>query len=82
MMGKLFVAAVWLYSLACMAVPSLPLSRAGALTFWFMLGAHVIELAVFRRRIIHAPGSTTNHVLQVLLFGFFHARNLEDPGRP
>ena len=44
--------------------------------FWVTLGAHFLEAAVYLPRMRAAEGSTFLHVLQTLLFGFFHVSTL------
>ena len=44
--------------------------------FWVLLAAHVVEVIASLPRLRAAPGSTLGHVLQVMVFGVFHLREL------
>jgi len=41
-----------------------------------ILGAHIVELIVFSGRIRAAEGSSLYHMVMIMLFGVFHAREL------
>lgn len=44
-----------------------------------ILAAHFVELIVFSGRIRAAEGSAFHHIVMILLFGVFHARDLPKP---
>ena len=70
---------VWLYAVLCFFAP-LPLAGLGRLVFWVLLVTHAVECAVFLPRMRAAGGSLAHHLVQVMLFGVFHARSLPPAG--
>ena len=76
MAGRIIVGAVWLWSLACLVVPTLPLAWAGQLVFGILVVVHAIECVVFLPRLRAAGGSLGNHLLQTFLFGIAHVSTL------
>ena len=45
--------------------------------FAITLIAHVIEIALFHRNLLAAGGTFGHHLGQVLLYGFFHIKQVE-----
>lgn len=77
MLAKALTGAAWIYGIASFFVA--PESRAaffGRAIFGFLVVAHLVECALFYRRLSQAPGSLPAHLLQTFVFGMFHVREL------
>jgi uncharacterized protein YhhL (DUF1145 family) len=53
------------------------IAAAGRTTFWFLIVAHLVEIAVFSGKLKAAPGGIAGNFLPTFLFGIFHVRSLE-----
>lgn len=74
---RIVLLVVWLLALTAVVLPIVhPLASVGRWVFWLLLGAHVIECAVFWPRLRAAPGSRLGHVVNTLLFGIVHVKSL------
>ncbi len=75
--GKWFVLALWV---SCATVyfawHGSTASATAAVVFWLVAITHVVECMVFRRKLKAAGGSFFNHVVQTMVFGIFHLREL------
>ena len=80
MAGKIVVGALWLWSIACLLAPGLPLASAGRLLFWILVVVHAVECVVFLPRLRAAGGSLGNHLVQTFLFGIAHVSTLPAQG--
>jgi uncharacterized protein YhhL (DUF1145 family) len=67
---------IWILCAMSFFAPPSPGSIRAQYLFFGLLIAHGAECLVFRRRIRAAGGSLASHVLQTMLFGFFHVRTL------
>lgn len=73
---RIAVLVLWLALLASFLVSSSVLAAVGRVVFLLLLAAHVVECAVFLPRLRRAPGSLAGHLLQTLVFGVVHVREL------
>jgi uncharacterized protein YhhL (DUF1145 family) len=76
MVGKTVVGVIWVWSIACLLAPALPLASAGRAVFWILVVVHAIECVAFLPRLRGAGGSLANHLLQTFLFGIAHVSTL------
>ena len=75
---------VWLLCAAGFAIVPDPaveptaanLARWARYAFFLMAAAHVVEFGLFFSRLKSAPGSLASHVLNTLVFGLLHVRDL------
>lgn len=75
--GKWFVLGIWLLCIVGYLVVENPaVSRAAAYGFWFLVVAHAVECVIFQSRMRAAGGDLIHHVMQTMLFGIFHIREL------
>jgi uncharacterized protein YhhL (DUF1145 family) len=75
--AKAVVAVAWILLLGCFFVATgSTVSLVGRLCFWLMAAIHVVECVIFLPILRGAPGSLVGHLLQTLLFGFFHVREV------
>ena len=72
MIWKVLVGLIWLWALAAMLVPGVPLASFGAPVFGIMVVVHALECLVFLPRLRAAGDSLGNHLLQTFLFGMAH----------
>ncbi len=75
--AKIIIAILWLLCIVNLVMPFPGIAE--TIFFWllvFLLVAHVIECAVFSKRVMKAEGSKLGHFLQVFLFGIVHANTL------
>jgi len=63
------IAAFFLPETSALAVP-------GQRLFWGLVIVHAIECVVFLPKLRRAGGSLANHLVQTMIFGFFHARSV------
>jgi uncharacterized protein YhhL (DUF1145 family) len=49
----------------------------GRMTFWFLVVAHLAEIAIFRAKLKAAPGGLAGNFWPTFLFGVFHVRGLD-----
>jgi hypothetical protein len=63
--------------LAAITVGSGWIVTAGHLTFWVTLVAHLGEFLVKRPVLEQTGGSMGHHLVQTLIYGFFHWRPIE-----
>ena len=54
----------------------------GQRLFWGLVIVHAIECVVFLPKLRAAGGSLGNHLVQTMLFGILHARNLGEAAPP
>lgn len=52
-------------------------AAAGRMTFWFLVGAHLVEIAIFSAKLKAAQGGLAGNFLPTFLFGIFHVRSLD-----
>jgi uncharacterized protein YhhL (DUF1145 family) len=75
--------ALWI---ACFVALFLPATSSAVIwlqrLFWGLLIVHAIECVVFLPKLRRAGGSLGNHLLQTMLFGILHARNVDDAAPP
>ncbi len=71
--AKRGIAVFWVVCVASFFFAN-PLASVLQFLFWATLAIHVVEFAVFHRTLQRAPGGVGHHLLQTLLFGFFHIR--------
>lgn len=77
MVLKALLLLVWAWGLACAAGAwSARGAQAGRAIFWMLLVAHAVETAVYLPTIRAAGGSFAGHVLETMLFGVLHLREL------
>jgi uncharacterized protein YhhL (DUF1145 family) len=76
MAGKTVVGLVWIYGVLEILGMGLPLGFVAKWAVIFMVVAHAIECVVFLPRMKAAGGSLGHHIVQVMLFGVFHANTL------
>jgi uncharacterized protein YhhL (DUF1145 family) len=79
MAAKTVVGIVWIYCALAFLAP-VPLAGAARIVFGLLVVTHVVECIVFLPRMRAAGGSLAHHVVQVMLFGVFHARTLPETG--
>ncbi len=73
---------VWVYGLLAFFVP-LPLGVVASWAVIFMVVVHAVECVVFLPRMKAAGGSLAGHIVQLMIFGVFHANTLpEAPAEP
>ena len=73
--GKWVVLVVWVASILGYSVSSL-----AVLVFWLLVVAHAVECLVFLPKLRATGGSFARHLVQTMLFGVFHLRELSEPG--
>jgi uncharacterized protein YhhL (DUF1145 family) len=73
---RIAVLVLWLALLAAFLVSSSPLASVGRAVFVLLVVVHAIECVVFLPRLRKAPGSLAGHLLQTLVFGIVHVREL------
>ncbi len=74
---KIAVIAVWLLlASGFVFAPESGLSRITQAGFWLMLVAHGVEFVIFRSVFEGAPGTQAQHLIQTLIFGVVHVREV------
>lgn len=73
---RIAVLVLWLALLASFLVSGSALATVGRVVFLLLVLAHVVECVVFLPRLRRAPGSLGGHLLQTLVFGVVHVREL------
>jgi len=74
---KIAVLVLWAACLAAFFLPdSSALAVPGQRLFWGLVIVHAIECVVFLPKLRRAGGSLANHLMQTMIFGIFHARNV------
>lgn len=80
---KAGILVVWIVSIASFFVDTdSAVAGAGRMTLWFLIGAHLVEIAVFSGKLKAAPGGIAGNFLPTFLFGIFHIRELDNPAAP
>lgn len=78
---KVAVIVLWIACLAAFFLPeSSALAVPGQRLFWGLVIVHAIECVVFLPKLRRAGGSLANHLVQTMIFGVFHARNVGGTG--
>ncbi len=68
---------VWAGSIASFFIGTdTAMAASGRMVFWFLVVAHLVEIAVFSGKLKAAPGGMAAHALPTFLFGMFHIRTL------
>lgn len=52
--------------------------KIGRIAFWVTAAAHVVEFVIYRPTLRRAEGSMGHHFLQVLVFGVFHYKEVQE----
>lgn len=79
--GKTVIAVVWVLCIASFLMPAdWNAASLGKALFWGMLVIHVVECIAFRSTLKAAPPPLSNHVVQTMIFGFFHLREIRETG--
>jgi uncharacterized protein YhhL (DUF1145 family) len=74
---KIAVLVLWAACIAAFFLPATSsLALPGQRLFWGLLIVHAIECVVFLPRLRRAGGSLAHHLVQTMIFGMFHARNV------
>lgn len=73
---RIAVLVLWLALLASFLVSTSTVAAVGRVVFLLLLAVHVVECLVFLPRLRRAPGSLAGHLLQTLVFGVIHVREL------
>ena len=74
---KFAVLVLWAACLAAFFLPATSsLALPGQRLFWGLVIVHAIECVVFLPRLRRAGGSLAHHLVQTMIFGMFHARNV------
>ena len=79
---KAAVIALWIACVAAFFLPESTFTLWGQRLFWGLVIVHAIECVVFLPKLRRAGGSLGNHLLQTMLFGILHARNLGAAASP
>jgi uncharacterized protein YhhL (DUF1145 family) len=76
--AKAAIALLWMLCVASFFAPSsLGAASWWRTLFWLLLIAHTAESLVFLRTLRSASGSLGSHLVQTLLFGMIHIRELQ-----
>lgn len=75
--GRMFLNVLWVVLAVSLSLPGGGLVGLLQTIFWVMLAAHVIEFAIFHRKILMGAGSAGHHIVQTLLYGFIHIKKVE-----
>ncbi|MDX1648996.1 MAG: hypothetical protein R3263_04000 [Myxococcota bacterium] len=73
---RIAVLVLWLALLASFLVSTSTVAVVGRVVCLLLLAAHLVECVVFLPRLRRAPGSLAAHLLQTLVFGVVHVREL------
>jgi uncharacterized protein YhhL (DUF1145 family) len=74
---KVAVLVLWAACIAAFFLPATSsLAVPGQRLFWGLLIVHAIECVVFLPKLRRAGGSLAHHLVQTMLFGILHARNV------
>ena len=73
---------LWIACFVSLFLPESSLVVWGQRLFWGLLIVHAIECVVFLPKLRAAGGSLGHHLVQTMLFGILHARNLGDGPPP
>ena len=75
--AKTALVVAWLLCAAGFVVaPNSTIAAYARYAFWLMLTAHVIEYLIFFPRIRRAPGASSAHFFNTIVFGLVHIREL------
>ncbi len=75
--GKIITLGAWLFALSSFVVEMpAPAQAFGRGLACFLLVAHIVECGIFFSVLKRAGGSLRNHLLQTIIFGLFHVREL------
>lgn len=74
--GQRALNVLWVVLALCFFLPG-GLAAIGRAVFVVMLAAHVLEFLVFHRKLLSYGGTLGHHLVQVLLYGFFHIKLAE-----
>ena len=75
---KIGVLVVWVFSIASFFIGTdSALAGFGRTAFWFLVVAHLAEIAIFSSKLKAAPGGIAGNFLQTFIFGVFHVRTLD-----
>ncbi|MEI8357442.1 MAG: hypothetical protein WCH13_03035 [Deltaproteobacteria bacterium] len=77
MISKTLLLGVWGWALGCVVGgKAMPASQIGRAMFWLMLVAHAVETLIYLPTLRAAGGSLGLQIVQTLLFGVLHLRDL------
>lgn len=80
--GQRALNVLWVILALCFVLPGGGLVALGRSVFIVMLAAHVLEFVVFHRKLLSYGGTFGHHLVQVLLYGFFHIKLAELEASP
>ncbi|NNL67473.1 MAG: DUF1145 domain-containing protein [Myxococcales bacterium] len=75
--GRNVMNVVWVVLAVSFVLPAGPIVGTLRAVFAITLAAHVLEFVFFHRKLLAAGGSFGHHLGQVLLYGFFHIKQVE-----
>lgn len=75
--GKKALNVLWVVLALSFFIPAGGVASVLRAVFVLTLGAHVLEFLVFHRRLLSYGGTLGHHLVQVLLYGFFHIKLAE-----
>jgi len=76
---KVVLLIVWLLCIVSFFLPAdFTSASLGRAVFWLMGIAHVIECIAFRKVLESAPGTLGHNLVQTLIFGVLHIREVRD----
>ena len=79
--GKALVGLVWVLCVAAFLMPpDWTAASLGRSLFWLLVVVHAIECVVFLSTLKRAPGPLSAHLVQTMLYGLFHLREIRDSG--
>lgn len=79
--SKTLLLFVWLLCVVSFFLPAdFRAASIGRSLFWLMLILHAIECVAFRSTLRVAPGGFSHNVMQTMVFGLFHLREVRSPG--
>lgn len=77
--GKALVAVVWVLCILSFVMPAdWSAASLGRSLFWLLIVVHAIECVAFRKTLKNAPGPLSNHIVQTMLYGLFHLREIRE----